>query len=372
LPENPPTDEKHSSALREVSRRFAIPALSVVVVLAFIAIVTVRWDDWISDMSIQTTDDAYIRAETTRLSARVSGAVLSVDVNDFQRVKAGEVLVQIDPADYEAQVAQSEAGVLGAQAALDNLANEIELQYSTIAQTEAERGSVSALDLEAHQEQQRQQILSQTDAGTRQKLEQATAAYAKAEADLRVNAALIAAQKHQLEVLNGTKKQRAAEVAAAEASLEAARLRLGYTRIVAPFDGVAGERLVQSGDYVNIGSNLISLVPLPQVYIIANYKETQLKRVRQGQHVQIRVDTFRDETLQGRVQRIAPASGAQFALLPPDNATGNYTKVVQRIPVRIELNPGQPLIERLLPGMSVTTRIDVEAPYEDPPAGKSQ
>ena len=194
-----------------------------------------------------------------------------------------------------------------------------------------------------------------------QKLEQATAGYARAQADVQANRALIAAQRHQLEVLSGTKKQRAADLEGAKATRAAARLRLGYTRITAPFDGVVGEREVQPGDYVNIGSNLINVVPLPDVYVIANYKETQLTRVKPGQPVDVTVDSFPNETLLGRVERIAPASGSQFALLPPDNATGNFTKVVQRIPVRIALNKSQPLLERLLPGMSVVTRIHTDA-----------
>jgi membrane fusion protein (multidrug efflux system) len=171
---------------------------------------------------------------------------------------------------------------------------------------------------------------------------------------------LIAAQRHQLEVLSGTKKQRAADLLGAKAALAAARLRLGYTKIAAPFDGVVGERQVQPNDYVNVGSSLINVVPLPDVYVIANYKETQLTRVRPGQSVDVTVDSFPNEQLHGRVERVAPASGSQFALLPPDNATGNFTKVVQRIPVRIQLDKGQPLLERLLPGMSVVTRIHTD------------
>ncbi|MCK1446689.1 HlyD family secretion protein [Bradyrhizobium sp. 48] len=353
--------EATASTLRDTWRRLTIPLLAVTAVLALIVIATLRWDAWVSELSVQTTDDAYVRAQTTRLSTRVAGAVLALGVNDFQRVRAGDLLVQVDPADYETQVAQGEAGVTGAKAALDNLENQIELQYATIAQTEAQRTSTLALEVEARQEQERQKSLSQTDSGTRQRLEQAVAAYAKAQADVTANAALIAAQRHQLDVLAGTKQQRAADLLAAKAGLAAANLRLGYTKIVAPFDGVASERQVQAGDYVNIGSNLISVVPLPQVYLIANYKETQLTRVKEGQPVEVIVDTFSDQKLRGRVGRISPASGSQFALLPPDNATGNFTKVVQRIPVRIELDPGQPLVERLLPGMSATTHV-TEAP----------
>ena len=346
--------------MRSTYSRLALPLFAVLAALGFIVLATLRWDAWVGSAVIQTTNDAYIRAELTRLSSRVAGEVLIVAAKDFQRVKAGDLLVQIDPADYEAQVAQAEAGVAGAQAALDNLDNQVELQYATIAQGEAQQVSALAQEVETRQEQERQQSLTQTEAGTRQKLEHATAGYARAQADVRASRALIAAQRHQLEVLSGTKKQRAADLLGAKAALAAARLRLGYTKIVAPFDGVVGERQVQPNDYVNIGSNLINVVPLPSVYVIANYKETQLTRVKPGQPVDVTVDSFSNEKLQGRVERIAPASGSQVALLPPDNATGNFTKVVQRIPVRIALDKDQPLLERLLPGMSVVTRIHTD------------
>ncbi len=345
--------------------RLAIPLFAVLAALGFIALATQRWDAWVGNATIQTTNDAYVRAETTRLSSRVAGEVLTVAMQDFQHVKAGDLLIQIDPADYEAQVAQAEAGVGGAQAALDNLDNQVELQYATIAQAEAQRVSAQAREVEARQEQERQQSLSQSEAGTRQKLEQAVADHARAQADVKASGAVIAAQRHQLEVLSGTKKQRAADLLGARATLAAARLKLGYTKITAPFDGVVGERQVQPGDYVNIGTNLINVVPLPNVYLIANYKETQLTHVRPGQGVDVTVDSFPGQTLRGRVERISPASGSQFALLPPDNATGNFTKVVQRIPVRIALDPGQKLLERLLPGMSAETRIHTDQPGAD-------
>jgi len=341
--------------------RFAIPLFAVIVALAFVALATLRFDEWVGNAVVQTTNDAYVRAELTRLASRVSGEVLTVGVTDFQRVKAGDLLIQIDPADYEAQVAQSEAAVAAAQAALDNLANQVELQYATIAQAQAARLSAEALEVEARQEQERQQSLSQTESGTRQRFEQAVANYAKAQADVRASRAVIAAQQHQLEVLQGTRKQRAADLEATKASLASAKLKLGYTKISAPFDGVVGERQVQPGDYVNIGTNLINVVPLPKVYVIANYKETQLTHVAPGQPVEITVDSFPREKLRGKVERIAPATGAQVALLPPDNATGNFTKVVQRIPVRIQLDDNQPLLARLVPGMSVVTSIDTKA-----------
>ena len=340
--------------------RLALPIFAVLAAFGFVVLATLRWDAWVGAAAIQTTNDAYVRADVTTLSSRVAGEVLTVAVSDFQRVKAGDLLVQIDPADYEAQVAQAQAGVAAAQAALDTLANQVELQYATIAQGEAQHTSALAQQVEAAQEQERQQTLTQTQAGTRQKLEQAVAELARAQADVRATQAVVAEGRHQLDVLAGTKKQRMADLEGAKALLAMARLKLGYAKIVAPFDGVVGQRQVQPNDYVNIGSNLIDVVPLPNVYVIANYKETQLTRVKPGQPVTITVDTFSRESLHGRVERIAPASGSQFALLPPDNATGNFTKVVQRISVRIQFDKGQPLLERLLPGMSVVTRIHID------------
>ena len=342
--------------------RFTIPLLAVIVALAFVALATSRWNEWTGDARFQETDDAYVRADLTRLSSRVAGEVPTVAVDDFQRVKAGQLLVQIDPADYQAVVDQAEAGVIGAQAALDNLANQIELQYATIAQAEAARLSAEAIEVEAQEEQVRQQSLEHTDAGTRQKLEQATAAYAKAQADVGASRAVIAEQQHQLQVLQGNKKQRAADVGAAKAALDAAKLKLGYTHVVAPFDGVTSERQVQPGDYVNIGTNLVNVVPLPNVYVIANYKETQLTRVKPGQSVDVTVDTFPGATVHGVVNSIAPASGQEFALLPPDNATGNFTKVVQRIPVKIALDDDNNSLVALRPGMSVIPTIETRAP----------
>ncbi|MGJ4903429.1 HlyD family secretion protein [Bradyrhizobium sp. HKCCYLRH2060] len=351
------TPPPSSAAAPGLWARLGIPLLAVIAALAFVALATTRWNAWTGNATTQSTNDAYVRADLTQLSSRVAGEVTKVAVSDFQQVKAGDLLVQIDPADYEAQVSQAEANVEAAQAALDNLSNQVELQYATIAQAEAQQVSAGAAEVQARQEEERQQSLSQSEAGTKQRLEQATAAYAKAQADVRASRAVIAAQRHQLEVLTGTKKQRGADLAGAKAALAAARLKLGYTRITAPFDGVVGQRQVQVGDYVNIGSSLIAVVPLPHVFVIANYKETQLTHVAPGQPVEVTVDSFPGQRLHGRVERIAPASGSQFALLPPDNATGNFTKVVQRIPVRIALDGDQPLLARLLPGMSVETHI---------------
>jgi len=340
-------------------RRLIIPMLAVTAAAALVLVTSDRWNSWVGAAATQTTDNATVHAEMTRLSARVSGNVRRVAVHDFQRVEAGELLMEIEPADYDALVAQAEASVAAAQAVLNNLENQKAHQRAVIGQAEAQRRSALARELETRQELERQDNLVRGGAGTRQRQEQATAAHDTAGAALAVTEATIEAQRSQLEILNGDENLLRAKFRAAQEDLTMARLRLGYTRIVAPFDGVVGERMVQEGTYVNVGTNLIAVVPLPKVYVVANYKETQLTHVAPGQPVDVTVDTFPDVTLRGHVLRVSPASGSTFALLPPDNATGNFTKVVQRVPVRIEFDPGQPLIAQLRPGMSVVTRIQI-------------
>jgi membrane fusion protein (multidrug efflux system) len=341
-------------------RRLLIPLLAVSIVGVLVALTTVRWEAWLAAAAVQTTDNATVRSDVTRLSARVSGNVRRVAVEDFARVKAGDVLMEIDPEDYEAVVAQAEASVAAARAQLANLENQKAFQRAAIAEAEAQRLSALARITQMREEQARQEALLRGGlAGTRQRVEQATADHDAAKAALATSDATIEAQRRQLNVLNGQEGQLIASVLAAEAALTTARLRLGYTRIVAPVDGIVGERRVQEGDYVNVGTMLIAVVPLPSVYAVANYKETQLTHVVPGQPVEVTVDMFPGTVLHGRVERLSPASGSSFALLPPDNATGNFTKVVQRIPVRIEFDAGQSLVEQLRPGMSVVTRINV-------------
>jgi membrane fusion protein (multidrug efflux system) len=352
-------------ALSGAMARLLVPLFILAIVAVLIGVAIGGWEKRMGQAAIQVTDDAYIRAEITRLSSQVAGQVQRIEISDFQQVKAGDVLVQIDPRDFKTQVAQAEATVNAARAALLNLENQIALQRATISQVEAQQVAATARELQSRQERERQEALLRTTFGTQQKVEQVVAQHEAAQADLKASAAAVQVQRRQLDVLSGNREQRAAEVAADEALLEAAKLRLSYTWIVAPTDGVVSERQVQRGDYVTIGSSLISVVPLPDVYIVANYKETQLTRVLPGQHVDISVDTFPGETFRGHVERISPASGSQFSLLPPDNATGNFTKVVQRIPVRIRLDVDDVARAKLRPGMSVTSRIDTVTPATD-------
>lgn len=344
-------------------RRLVLPAVAILLAGGLLLFTNARWDRWAGGRDWQATDDAYVEADISTLSARVGGNVLAVRVDDYAQVRAGQVLVEIDPADYRVAVAAAEAAVASAEATLANLANQEALQTALVAQANAQLLSARAVALEMSQENARQQSLLQGGvAGTVQKVQQATANLATASASVAQAEAAVTAQQSQLAVLKGQEGVLSAGVAAARATLEAARLKLGYTTVVAPFDGVVGTRRVQAADYVTAGTSLISVVPVPDVYVMANFKETQLTRVLPGQPVEITVDSFPGAVLTGRVERISPASGAVFALLPPDNATGNFTKVVQRIPVRIALDPGQALTERLRAGMSVVARIHVAAP----------
>lgn len=343
-------------------RRLVVPAAAIAAVIGLIVVFNDRWGAWVSEAAVQSTDDAYVEADVSTLSARVSGNVLNVLVHDFQPVKAGDVLVEIDPSDYQAAVDGAQAAVAGARAGLDNLGNQETLQRALLEQARAQRDSAVAAQTWALEERNRQQTLVQGGiAGTEQKLQQAIASYAEAVANVAASESAIQAQQAQLDVLIGQEGTLRATLDAARANLKTAELKLGYTRVVAPFDGVASTRKVQPADYVNVGTSLIAVVPVPNVYVIANFKETQLTRVEPGQPVELTVDTFPGQTLRGHVGRLSPASGAVFALLPPDNATGNFTKVVQRIPVRIEIDPGQPLTDRLRAGMSVEAHIHVDA-----------
>jgi membrane fusion protein (multidrug efflux system) len=332
--------------------------LAIVLVAGVLAILFMtRWDVWVGARARQTTDDAYVRGDITPLSAKVEGYVRRVPVNDFQLVKAGDLLVEIDDDDYRARVAQAEADLLGSEAAIDNLKSRKELQHAQISQAEsvitATQADVERTKLEAA----RQRTLLATTFGTPQKVEQSVADQKRFEANLERNRAELEGARRQMAVLDTQELQLRADAKAKRAMLDLAKINLGYTRIVAPVDGMVSERGVREGQYAHAGTQILSVVPLANVWVIANYKETQLTRVAIGQTAEITVDSFPGVVVAGRVESISPASGSQFSLLPPDNATGNFTKVVQRIPVKIVLDPKNPLAGRLRPGMSVEATI---------------
>jgi membrane fusion protein, multidrug efflux system len=360
-PAAPPAAAQQAAPARYPIGGIAIRLAVVLVAAAIVFLFATRWDAWVGARTRQVTDDAYARADITPLSAKVEGYVRRVGVGDFQLVKAGDVLVEIDDEDYQARVAQAEADLLGAQAAIQNLKAHKEQQHAVIDQAQSAIAATEADVVRTKLELERQRKLLASTYGTPQKVEQAVADEKRFEATLERNRAELDGQRRQMAVLDTQESQLRADAKAKQAMLDLARINLGYTRIVAPVDGMVSERGVRAGQYVRAGTQVISVVPLQNVWVVANYKETQLTHVAIGQKAEVTFDTFPGIVVSGRVDSIAPASGSQFSLLPPDNATGNFTKVVQRIPVKILLDPASSLAGRLRPGMSAVATIVTDA-----------
>ena len=382
------------------------------IAIGLVAVLSSNWRAWASNAEEQKTDDAYLRADVTPLSTKAAGLVASVEVSDYQRVKAGQLLARLQDDDFRAQVAQAEAAVLAARAALVNNERQKELQDARVQQAQTgiassaaqisaaeagikaanssvanARSGLGATDADVERsslERKRQEALVAAESATKQKLEQAVAddqrlqsqrsgrqaeidsanaQLASRQADLRraqaqldTSRAEVETQRRQRAVLDSQEQSLQADLKAREASLDLAKTNLGYTRIVAPEDGIVGERKVRAGQLVSPGTQIVSLVQ-QKPWVQANYRETQLQNIRAGDPAEIRVDAFPGLVLKGRVEEVAPASGSQFALLPPDNATGNFTKVIQRVPVKIVLDDQQNGTDRLRPGLSVVVSI---------------
>ena len=342
----------------------------LILIGALVLVIAREWNWWVSSSALQSTDDAYLEADTTPLAAKVPGYVSRALVQDFQRVHGGDVLVEIVDNDYRAQLDQAQANVAAAQAAIENIEQQKRLQETLITQAEAEIASSEADVTRYHLETVRQQnLLTDKFAGTPQLVEQAVDNEKRAVSALALNRAKLDQQRQQLNVLESQKAQAAAALEGQKAARDLAKINLDYTRIVAPVDGMVSQRLVRAGQYLSVGTQVISLVPLPNVWVIANYKETQMTNIRTGQKARATVDAFPGKVLHGYVDSWSPASGAEFALLPPDNATGNFTKVVQRIPVKIVLDPDPSLADLLRPGMSVIATIDTNSKPPDSQVG---
>lgn len=329
-----------------------------VIALGALILITTRWNRWESNARMQTTDDAYLQADLTPIAAKVAGYVRSIPVQDFQRVRAGELLVQVVDDDYRATVDQLTASVAAAGATIEALKAQRSLQAANV---EAAKATVAATTANVDQnarDMARQHKLLETGSSSTEASEKLQTAHAQLAAQLEQTRAQQSAAGRQLQVLAAQEAQAEATLAAQKASLEIAKINLGYTRIVAPQDGVLGVRQVKPGQFVPVGGQVTTLTPLPNVWVVANFKETQLTHMAVGQKARIRVDTFPGRTLAGHVQSFAPGSGQQFSLLPPDNATGNFTKVVQRIAVKILIDDADGLTDRLRPGMSVEATVE--------------
>jgi membrane fusion protein (multidrug efflux system) len=404
--------EPNEGKLKGRWRKWGVPGLILLMAAALVFLIAGNWNAWASESSTQQTDDAYTRADLTPLSTKVAGLVASVAVSDYQSVKAGELLVRLRDDDFRAQVQQAEAGVASGEDALINNQRQKELQDARIAQAgeniRAAEAQIKAADagVEAANsmianarsaidgtkadvqrtklERRRQEALIATESATHQKLEQVVADQQRYEATLASRQADLAtamaqlgsreadvaharaqlgsavaeleAQKRQRVVLDSQDLLLHADLNSKRAALSLATTNLGYTRIVAPENGIVSERKVRAGQLVSPGTQVLSLVQ-HDVWVQANYKETQVRHIRPGDDAEITVDAFPGIAFRGKVDQVSPASGSQFALLPPDNATGNFTKIVQRVPVKIVLQPGQAELDRLRAGLSVIAKI---------------
>jgi membrane fusion protein (multidrug efflux system) len=319
------------------------------------------WHYWSIGRFLVSTDDAYVKADSTTIAPKISGYIAAVTVADNQPVKAGDILARIDDRDFKVSLEQAKAEVAAAEA---NIANKQAAIVATQAEIDGAQATVAvdqANQTFAEQENTRYSNLAKTGFGTVQNEQQAASHLAAARAAVtRDNAALVTATK-QLDVSKAELAQAQASLASAKATQDQAELNLSYTALVAPIDGLVGNRTLRVGQYVQAGTQLMAVVPTEAAYIVANYKETQLTDVHAGQPVDVEVDTFPGQVFKGHVDSLSPASGQEFALLPPDNATGNFTKVVQRIPVKIVLDQGSPLSVVLRPGMSVYPTIDTKS-----------
>ncbi len=318
-----------------------------------------HWDRWTGAARLESTDDAFVAGDVTPLSARVSGYITEMPVNDFQTVRKDDLIAVIDPSDYKAQLDLAQANLAAAEATFANLQNQRAVQQALVREAEATIDGAEADVLRYQLEDQRQRNLYKTGiAGTQQLVEQADANATKAIAQRRLNQAQLDQQKAALAAIDIQEKQLRAQIQATEAQVALASDNLRYTRILSPADGLVGQRQVRLGQFVNVGTQVIAVLPLPNIWAVANFKETQMTNIRVGQPARVTVDAFPDLKLTGHVDSWSPGTGSTFALLPPDNATGNFTKVVQRVPVKIVLDHNPSLGALVRPGMSVEATVD--------------
>jgi membrane fusion protein, multidrug efflux system len=318
------------------------------------------WQYWTVGRFNVSTDDAYVKADNTTIAPKVPGYIGAVLVGDNEHVKAGQVLARIDDRDFRVALDQARADVAAARSAIASKQAALDIQQSIIAAARATLGVDAANQTFAEQEDNRYARLAATGYGSVQNAQQAASRIAAARASSTRDSASLSTAIKQVDLLRAELDRARATLAHDEAVEKQAELNLSYTTITSPIDGVIGNRTLRIGQYVQAGTQLMAVVPADESYVIANYKETQLTHVVAGQPVRIRVDMFPGAVLHGHVDSLAPASGQEFALLPPDNATGNFTKVVQRIPVKITLEPGGALADELRPGMSVYPTIETK------------
>ncbi|SIO68035.1 HlyD family secretion protein [Paraburkholderia phenazinium] len=307
----------------------------------------------------ESTNDAYVDADFTLVAPRVSGQISDVFVKDNQSVKAGQLLVRIDDRDFKAALMSAEADVTAARASVANYDAEIARQPSLVEQARATLKADDASIGFARANAARYQNLSDAGAGTAEEQQHASSTLAEQLAQEAHDGAVLASTEQNLSILQTQRDKAAGALARAEAALDQAQLNLSYTEIHAPVDGKVGRRSVRVGAFVTPGAPLLAIVPLSDAYVVANFQENQITHMRPGERVRIKVDSFPGVVIHGRVDSLAPATGVSFAPIAPDNATGNFTKVVQRVPVKITLDQGQEAASVLSVGLSVETEVAV-------------
>ncbi len=340
---------------RRAAKRVVMAALAACLAAA-VAWYGHNW--WTEGRFFESTDDAYVGGDVTAISPHVAGFVAEIAVADNQHVRAGQLLVRLDARDYQAALDHAQAVVSGRVATLASLRAQYVLQQSMIRQAEAELTARVAQAGFAHDDAQRYAILAHTSAGSQQNAERTEAADREAQAAIQSADAGLAAARQRLDVLKAEIQEGQAAVAQAQSDLETARLNLGYTEIRSPIDAYVGSRAVRVGSYVTDGAYLLSVIPAHGLWVDANFKEDQLARMVPGQSAVVVADVLPGHVFHGHVLSLAPGTGAVFSVIPPENATGNFTKIVQRVPVRIALDDGEGMLGTLRPGLSTTVSVD--------------
>ncbi|MFT4251907.1 MAG: HlyD family secretion protein [Caulobacter sp.] len=320
------------------------------------AVFGVQW--WVHGRFVEETNDAYLRADQVTVSPKVSGYVKAVYVGDNQAVVPGQPLLKIDPVNYEASLAAQAAAIEARQADLEAAQRQVDQQQASVAQADAQlKGAQDAAAFTAR-EAERYRMLSDQGAETAQRYAQALNEHDQARAKLRAAQASQDQARRQTATLSAQVDQARAQLKSAQAQARSAQINVDDTVLRAAVAGRVGDRSVRLGQFVQPGGRLMSIVPVSQIYLVANFKETQIGRMRAGQHATVKIDAFGDRKIDAVIDSFAPGTGAQFALLPAENATGNFTKIVQRVPVRFRVTAPSDLRERLLPGLSATVAVD--------------
>jgi len=345
---------------RAAGRKKSFKIIGLVGLIVVVGLYGAHW--WTTGRFIEDTDDAYVGGDITVIGSKVPGYIQGIAVTDNQAVHKGDLLVKIDDRDYKAALEKAEAAVAAQEASLRNLDAVAQLQHSVIAQAQA---GLSAAQAEANRsklDDQRYRELAGRSAVSVESAQRAQADFQTAHAATDRASAVVQGAQRQLDVIDTQKHQVEAALSQAHAEADIARLNLSYTELRAPVDGVIGNRRARVGTYAAAGSQMLVVVPAHGLWVDANFKEDQLARMSVGQVVDVRADVLPGKTFKGHVTSLAPATGAQFSVLPPENATGNFTKIVQRVPVRVTLDGNDGDLGTLRPGLSVTATIDTKAP----------